>query len=58
MIKNVKLVVVQNSGGLIGIEVATTMGLLFGDTSNDLMVISNITPDQMIEVQEFIKNKK
>jgi len=57
MIKNVKSVVVPNSGGLIGIEVATIMGLLFGDASKDLMVISNITPTQMLEVQEFIKTK-
>lgn len=57
MIKNVKSVVVPNSGGLIGIEVATIMGLLFGDASKDLMVISNITPVQMLEVQEFIKTK-
>ena len=57
MIKNVKSVVVPNSGGLIGIEVATIMGLLFGDASKDLMVISNITPAQMLEVQEFIKTK-
>ena len=57
MIKNVKSVVVPNSGGLIGIEVATIMGLLYGDASKDLMVISNITESQMIEVQEFLKTK-
>ena len=58
MIKNVKSVVVPNSGGLIGIEVATIMGLLFGDASKDLMVISDITPAQMNEVVKFIETKE
>jgi len=57
MIKNVKSVVVPNSGGLIGIEVATIMGLLYGDVSRNLMVISDITMSQMKEVKEFIKTK-
>jgi len=57
MIKNVKSVVVPNSGGLVGIEVAVVMGLLYGDSSRDLMVISDITSSQMKDVVEFIKTK-
>jgi len=58
MIKNVKSVVVPNSGGMIGIEVSVVMGIVAGDSKKDLMVISDITEEQMQEVKEFIKNKK
>jgi L-cysteine desulfidase len=58
MIKNVKSVVVPNSGGLVGIEVAAVMGFLFGDASKDLMVIADITQQQMSEVKKFIKANK
>ncbi len=57
IIKNVKSVVVPNSGGLIGIEVSAIMGLLFGDANKDLMVISDITLKQMEVVKEFLKTK-
>ena len=55
IIKNVKSVVVPNSGALVGIEVSTIMGLLYGDTKKDLMVISDITLEEMEEVKKFIK---
>jgi len=58
IIKNVKSVVVPNSGGMVGIEVAAIMGLLFGDTKKDLMVISDITPNQMDIVKEFLQTHK
>ncbi len=57
IIKNVKSVVVPNSGGLVGIEVSAVMGILHGDANRDLMVISDITLDQMEDVKEFIKQK-
>ena len=56
IIKNVKSVVVPNSGGLVGIEVSAIMGLLYGDTKKDLMVISDITLEEIEEVKKFIKN--
>jgi len=58
IIKNVKSVVVPNSGGLIGIEVSAVMGLLFGDASRDLMVISDITLENMEVVKEYLFTKK
>jgi L-cysteine desulfidase len=58
MIKNVKSVVVPNSGGLTGIEVAAVMGFLYGDATKDLMVISSITKDQMKNVIKFIKENE
>ena len=57
IIKNVKSVVVPNSGGMIGIEVSAIMGLLYGDASKDLMVIADITLEQMKSVKEFLETK-
>ena len=58
IIKNVKSVVVPNSGGMVGIEVSAVMGYLFGDASKDLMVISDITLEQMEKVKEFLQTHK
>lgn len=56
MIKNVKSVIIPNSGGLIGIEAAAAMGALFGDASKDLLVINYITKENMKVVRDFLKN--
>ena len=58
MVKNVKSVVVPNSGGMIGIETSVVMGIIAGNSKKDLMVISEITEDDMIEVREFIATKE
>lgn len=58
IIKNVKSVVVPNSGGMIGIKVSAVMGLLYGNASKDLMVIADITPQQMENVKDFLNTKE
>lgn len=58
MIKNVKSVVVPNSGGMVGIEVSVAMGIIAGDSNKDLMVISSITKEQMEEVKNFLSKKE
>jgi len=58
MIKNVKSVNVPNGGGMVGIEVSAAMGVVAGDADAELMVISNITPEQLEDVKEFIKNNE
>ncbi|MCK5780560.1 MAG: serine dehydratase subunit alpha family protein [Psychrilyobacter sp.] len=58
MIKNVKSVKVPNSGGMVGIEVSTAMGAIAGDASKELLVISNVTKEQLKEVQKFILEKR
>lgn len=58
MIKNVKSVVVPNSGGMVGIEVSVIMGIIAGDSKKDLMVISSITKEQMEEVKKFLAKKE
>jgi len=58
IIKNVKSVVVPNSGGMVGIEVSVAMGIVAGDSKKDLMVISDITEEQMKEVRKFLSEKE
>lgn len=58
IIKNVKSVVVPNSGGMVGIEVSVAMGIVAGDSKKDLMVISDITEEQMKEVRKFLSQKE
>jgi len=58
MIKNVKSVNVPNGGGMVGIEVSAVMGAIAGNADAELMVISSVTPAQLEEVKEFIKNKE
>lgn len=54
IIKNVKSVVVPNSGGMIGIETAAAMGLVAGDAKKDLMVISEVSDQDMAAVREYL----
>ena len=58
MIKNVKSVVVPNSGGMVGIETSVAMGIVAGDSKKDLMVICDITPDDMMHVRDFLAYKR
>ena len=44
IIKNVKSVVVPNTGGRRGIATAASIGILGGDEDALLQVISNVTP--------------
>lgn len=55
IIKNVKSVVVPNSGGMIGIEAAAAMGIVAGDCKKDLMVISEVTAQDMVEVAKYLE---
>lgn len=57
MIKNVKSVVVPNSGGMIGIETSAVMGIIAGDSKKDLMVISDISTKELEAVRNFLKCK-
>lgn len=54
IIKNVKSVFVPNSGSMVGIEVAAAMGALAGDATQDLMVLSKVTPENMVLVRDFL----
>ena len=55
IIKNVKSVVVPGSGGMIGIETAAAMGIVAGDCKKDLMVISEVTEEDMAAVRDYLE---
>ena len=54
IIKNVKSVVVPNSGGLKGVEVAAMLGLLGGDPDSELEVLQSVTPDVVQRATDLI----
>ena len=54
IIKNVTSVTIPNSDGMVGIEAAIAMGLIAGDDRKELMVISDVTSEQVKEVKEFL----
>ncbi|MCI6953233.1 MAG: L-serine ammonia-lyase, iron-sulfur-dependent, subunit alpha [Candidatus Treponema excrementipullorum] len=57
IIKNVKSVVVPNTRGLKGIEAATAAGVIAGDSSKILEVISQVSQEQRIEIQKYLSRK-
>lgn len=54
IIKNVKSVMVPNTGGLRGIEAATAAGLVAGNADRELEVLSGITSEQQAAIAAFI----
>ncbi len=56
IIKNVKSVVVPNTDGMKGLKAAAAVGIIGGDASKKLEVISKITKEQKEELKEFVKN--
>ena len=56
IIKNVKSVVVPHTGGLRGIPAAAAAGAVAGDAGAELEVISNVTPEQIEEIADFLRN--
>lgn len=55
IIKNVKGVVVPNSGGLQGIDVAGILGVVGGNADKELEVLESITPEQIAKTKELLK---
>lgn len=55
IIKNVKSVVVPNTGGLHGIEAAAAAGAVAGKPELLLEVISQVTPGQQEEMRDYLK---
>ena len=53
IIKNVKSVVVPNTGGMRGIEAAASAGIVAGDAAAQLEVLSHVTAEQRTEIQAF-----
>ncbi len=56
IIKNVKSVMVPNTGGLRGIESAAAAGIVAGNPKKELEVLADITPQQQTQISLFINN--
>lgn len=55
IIKNVKSVIVPNTGGLHGLEAAAAAGIIAGDPEKKLLVISQVTETQQKEIADYLK---
>jgi len=56
IIKNVKSVIVPNTGGMKGLEAAAAIGIVAGDAAKGLEVISQVTEDQKEEMKHFLES--
>ena len=56
IIKNVKSVVVPNTGGLKGITAAIAAGTVVGDADRQLEVLSSVKPEEIPKIAEFMKS--
>ena len=54
IIKNVKSVVVPNTGGLRGIAAAVCAGVVAGDAAKQLEVISSVSKEQQAELKKYM----
>ncbi|MBR1657535.1 MAG: serine dehydratase subunit alpha family protein [Synergistaceae bacterium] len=57
IIKNVKGVIVPNSGGQKGIEAAAVLGAVGGNPSRELEVIADVTPEARAETKRLVHEK-
>ena len=55
IIKNVKSVVVPNTGGRKGIETAAAVGVVAGDPNRELEVIASVTPEQREALGHYLE---
>ena len=55
IIKNVKSVIVPNTGGLCGIAAAVCAGIVAGDARKELQVISQVTPQQQQQLRDYLQ---
>lgn len=58
ILKNVKSVVVPNTGGMKGVTSAAAAGIVAGDASKKLEVISAVTPADRERITEFMRSVK
>ena len=56
IIKNVKSVVVPNTGGLRGLEAAVAAGIIAGNADRSLEVLSEMTEEKQTQIEEYLKS--
>ena len=54
IIKNVKSVIVPNTGGLNGLPAAAAAGIIAGDPERELLVISQVSDNQRAQIAEYL----
>ncbi|MCP1102870.1 serine dehydratase subunit alpha family protein [Aequitasia blattaphilus] len=54
IIKNVKSVIVPNTGHLKGIEAAIAVGIIAGNASKELEVIQKVSKEQKVELKNYL----
>lgn len=58
IIKNVKSVIVPNTGHLKGISAAVAAGIVAGDPEKGLEVLSEVSPEQIMELKKFMEERE
>lgn len=56
ILKNVKSVVVPNTGGMRGIETSVAVGIVAGDAAKELEVIKNVNQNDIKKTKQFLNN--
>ena len=56
ILKNVKSVVVPNTGGMRGIEASVAVGIVAGDAAKELEVIKNVNQNDIKKTKKFLNN--
>lgn len=54
IIKNVKSVVVPNTGDMRGIEAAIAAGVIAGNSDNGLQVLAEVSAEQLAEIRDYL----
>lgn len=57
MIKNVRCVSIPNSGGMVGVEAAVSLGAFGGDLDRGMEVLEAVTPQALEKAASFIKKR-
>ena len=55
IVKNVKGVIVPNSGGMRGIDTAATLGIVGGDPDRELAVLESVTPEDIQKTHALVE---
>ncbi len=58
IIKNVKSVIVPNTGGLRGIEASAVAGVIAGKADRSLEVLSNVDESDRLKIRDFLARKE
>ena len=56
MIKNVRCVVIPNTGGMVGIESGVMAGIVGGDASKCMEVLLSMTPETIAQTRNMIQD--